>query len=78
MLGSVCARLSCQGSAVVRAAVLGAGAVCAKDLEAWTVYVGNPAREVSKRKATKWQLIRLWRKFELLVRVAKLVHCVAV
>ena len=29
--------------------VLGAGAVCAKDLEAWTVYVGNPAREVSKR-----------------------------
>ena len=31
-------------------AVLGAGAVCAKDLEAWTVYVGNPAREVSKRR----------------------------
>ena len=30
--------------------VLGAGAVCAKDLEAWTVYVGNPAREVSKRR----------------------------
>jgi putative colanic acid biosynthesis acetyltransferase WcaF len=30
--------------------VLGGGAVTFKDLAPWTVYVGNPAREVRKRK----------------------------
>ncbi len=31
-------------------AVLGARAVCAKDLEPWTIYVGNPAKKVRDRK----------------------------
>ena len=30
-------------------AVLGAGAVTSKDLKEWTVYAGNPAREVGVR-----------------------------
>ncbi|BDS07656.1 acetyltransferase [Oceaniferula spumae] len=30
-------------------AVLGAGAVCSKDLEPWTVYAGNPAQRRSSR-----------------------------
>jgi putative colanic acid biosynthesis acetyltransferase WcaF len=33
-------------------AVLGARGVAAKSLEAWTVYVGNPARAIGKRNPT--------------------------
>lgn len=38
------------GVSVGEGAVLGAGAVAAKDLEPWTVYVGNPARALRKRE----------------------------
>lgn len=38
------------GVAVGEGAVLGARAVAFRDLEAWTVYVGNPARAVRARK----------------------------
>ncbi|MBI1191266.1 MAG: putative colanic acid biosynthesis acetyltransferase [Tepidisphaera sp.] len=31
-------------------AVLGAGSVTSKDLEPWTIYAGNPARPIKKRK----------------------------
>lgn len=37
------------GVVIGEGAVLGARGVAAKSLESWTVYVGNPAREVGKR-----------------------------
>jgi putative colanic acid biosynthesis acetyltransferase WcaF len=40
------------GVVVKEGAVLGARGVAAKGLEAWTVYVGNPARAVGTRKQT--------------------------
>lgn len=33
--------------------VLGAGAVVSKDMEQWTIYAGNPAKAVKKRKKFK-------------------------
>ena len=47
----VCAR-ACVGPGVNvgEGAVLGLGAVAVKDLEAWTVYGGNPAVELRKRR----------------------------
>ena len=36
-------------------AVLGGGAVTFKDLAPWTVYVGNPAREIRKRKKRRME-----------------------
>lgn len=38
------------GVTVGEGAVLGAGGVAAKDLEQWTIYVGNPARAIKKRR----------------------------
>ncbi len=38
------------GVSVGEGAILGARAVAFSDLESWTVYVGNPAREVRKRR----------------------------
>jgi len=38
------------GVAVGDGAVLGAGAVAAKDLDPWTIYAGNPARALRKRE----------------------------
>jgi putative colanic acid biosynthesis acetyltransferase WcaF len=47
----VCARASVlPGVAVGEGAVLGLGAVAAKDLEPWGVYAGSPARRVKDRK----------------------------
>lgn len=38
------------GVTAAEGAVLGARAVAFKDLEAWTIYVGNPAKPLRKRK----------------------------
>jgi putative colanic acid biosynthesis acetyltransferase WcaF len=38
------------GVRVGEGAVLGAGGVAAKDLEPWTIYVGNPAKAIKKRE----------------------------
>jgi len=38
-------------------AVLGGAAVAFKDLKPWTVYIGNPAREIRKRKRSIHDLI---------------------
>ena len=46
----ICARaIVLPGVVCGDGAVLGAGAVTSKDLEKWTVYAGNPAREVGSR-----------------------------
>ena len=46
----VCARATVQlGVNVAEGAVLGLGAVATKDLDAWSVYVGIPARKIKKR-----------------------------
>jgi putative colanic acid biosynthesis acetyltransferase WcaF len=41
------------GVRVGEGAVLGAGAVAAKDLEPWTIYVGNPCKAVRKRESSR-------------------------
>lgn len=38
------------GVTVGQGAVLGAAAVASKDLEPWTIYVGNPSRAIRERK----------------------------
>lgn len=46
----ICARaIVLPGVSCGEGSVLGAGAVCSKDLKVWTVYAGNPAKEVGKR-----------------------------
>lgn len=46
----ICARASVMpGVSVHEGAVLGLGAVASRDLEAWTVYAGNPARNIKTR-----------------------------
>jgi len=46
----ICARaIVLPGVTCEEGSVLGAGAVCAKDLKPWTVYAGNPARELGAR-----------------------------
>jgi putative colanic acid biosynthesis acetyltransferase WcaF len=39
------------GVSIGEGAVLGAGAVCFRDLEPWTVYVGNPCRRLRARRS---------------------------
>ncbi len=47
----VCARASVgPGVTVAEGAVLGLGSVATRDLEAWTVYAGNPAVKVKERR----------------------------
>ena len=47
----VCARaIVLPGVSVGEGAVLAAGGVASKDLDPWTVYAGNPARAVKKRR----------------------------
>ena len=47
----VCARASVgPGVNVAEGAVLGLGSVATRDLEAWTVYAGNPAAKVKDRR----------------------------
>jgi putative colanic acid biosynthesis acetyltransferase WcaF len=47
----VCARASVMpGVTVAEGAVLGLAAVASKDLDAWQVYAGNPARRVRERQ----------------------------
>ena len=47
----VCARASVgPGVNVAEGAVLGLGSVATRDLEAWTVYAGNPAVKVKERR----------------------------
>jgi putative colanic acid biosynthesis acetyltransferase WcaF len=46
----ICARAVVQmGVRVGEGAVLALGSICAKDLEAWTVYAGVPAKALKKR-----------------------------
>ena len=46
----ICARaIILPGVSCGEGAVLGAGAVASSDLKPWTVYAGNPAREVATR-----------------------------
>lgn len=46
----ICARaVVCPGVTVGDGAVLGLASVATRDLEAWTVYAGAPAREIRKR-----------------------------
>lgn len=39
-----------QGVTIHEGAVIGAGSIVVKDVPAWTINVGNPAREIKKRK----------------------------
>ncbi len=49
----ICARaVVCPGVDVQEGAVLGLNSVATRDLEAWTVYGGAPAREIRKRTRT--------------------------
>jgi putative colanic acid biosynthesis acetyltransferase WcaF len=49
----VCARaIVLMGVHIGEGAVLGAGAVASRDLEPWTIYAGNPARAVGRRRPT--------------------------
>ncbi|MCI0539122.1 MAG: hypothetical protein L0Z50_28270 [Verrucomicrobiales bacterium] len=46
----ICARaIVLPGVSCCEGSVLGAGAVTARDLDAWTVYAGNPANAIRKR-----------------------------
>lgn len=47
----ICARATvCPGVTVAEGAVLGLGSIATRDLEAWTVYGGNPARRIRARR----------------------------
>lgn len=39
-----------QGVTIHEGAVIGAGSIVVKDVPAWTINAGNPAREIKKRK----------------------------